>query len=145
MIYWLIRCRFKHPWKHAFRSKIRRENLVLLNLTAIGIVSFSTYRSYLSKEDEMAEWFCSLVMTSVAPDWNPALPRAGVFPLYFSSYYSKRVSKKSCWFGSISPFDLFLHLIIFILFCLVFYLRFKHHKSLPLQHCYSIHGQNYRD
>ena len=110
-----------------------------------GIVSFSTYRPYLSKEDEMAEWFCSLVMTSVAPDWNPALPRAGVFPLYFSSYYSKRVSKKSCWFGSISPFDLFLHLIIFILFCLVFYLRFKHHKSLPLQHCYSIHSQNYRD
>ena len=110
-----------------------------------GIVSFSTYRPYLSKEDEMVEWFSSLVMTSVAPDWNPALPRAGVFPLYFSSYYSKRVSKKSCWFGSISPFDLFLHLIIFILFCLVFYLRFKHHKSLPLQHCYSIHSQNYRD
>ena len=110
-----------------------------------GIVSFSTYRPYLSKEDEMVEWFSSLVMTSVAPDWNPALPRAGVFPLYFSSYYSKRVSKKSCWFGSISPFDLFLHLIIFIMFCLVFYLRFKHHKSLPLQHCYSIHRQNYRD
>ena len=37
-----------------------------------GIVSFSTYRPYLSKEDEMVEWFCSLVMTSVAPDWNPA-------------------------------------------------------------------------
>ena len=110
-----------------------------------GIVSFSTYRPYLSKEDEMVEWFCWLVITSVTPDWNPALPRAGVFPLYFSSYYSKRVSKKSCWFGSISPFDLFLHLIIFIMFCLVFYLRFKHHKSLPLQHCYSIHSQNYRD
>ena len=37
-----------------------------------GIVSFSTYRPYLSKEDEMVEWFCSFVMTSVAPDWNPA-------------------------------------------------------------------------
>ena len=28
-----------------------------------GIVSFSTYRPYLFKEDKIVEWFCSLVMT----------------------------------------------------------------------------------
>ena len=31
------------------------------------------------------------------------------------------------------------------MFSLVFYLRFKHHKSLLLQPCYSMHSQNYRN
>ena len=48
-----------------------------------GIVSFSTYRPYLSKEDKIVEWFCSLVMTSVAPDWNPALTTSWSFSSVF--------------------------------------------------------------
>ena len=58
-----------------------------------GIVSFSTYRPYLFKEDKMVEWFCSLVITSVAPDWNPALTTSWSFSLYFSSHYPERVLK----------------------------------------------------
>ena len=58
-----------------------------------GIVSFSTYRPYLFKEDKIVEWFCSLVITSVAPDWNPALTTSWSFSLYFSSHYPERVLK----------------------------------------------------
>ena len=56
-----------------------------------GTVSPSTYRPYRFKEEKIVEWFCSLVITSTAPDWNHALTTNWSFSLFFSSCYSEGV------------------------------------------------------
>ena len=58
-----VRCSYNKKWgtsSYAFAP--RRKSMV----------SPSTYRLYLFKEDKLVEWFCSFVITSVISDKNPA-------------------------------------------------------------------------
>ena len=103
-----------------------------------GTVSPSTYRPYRLKEKKVVELFCSLVITSRAPDWNPALTTNWSFSLFFSSCCSEGVLKKSCWFGS-SLLELSLKIWAtpltptlkqFFLFCLLLSVAFFEYFSV---------------